>query len=204
LADHNDTLPSMVRLPTKLWIARGAQSTVLLLIAVFSALLAGPGCHEDKGTPANYRPTHQYARYLDIRRVEFDDGDTFLLDGAPIRILGIDTPETKSPSVGIYEDQPFGLEAAESTKALMTRARLLEWVPDGKDYYGRQLAHVLVDGDLLGVKLIEIGLAYENVSYFGDNGFPDLADLILQSSLNAPRPAFEPPHRWRRKHQKRP
>ena len=193
----------MVRLRTRLWIASGAQSTVLLLIAVFSALLTGPGCREDSGAPANYRPTHEHARYLDIRRVEFDDGDTFLLDGAPIRILGIDTPETKSPSVGIFEDQPFGPAAAESTKALMTRARLLEWVPDGEDYYGRRLAHVLVDGELLGVKLIEMGLAYENVSYFGDNGFPDLADQILRASLDAPRPAFEPPYRWRKKHQKR-
>jgi endonuclease YncB( thermonuclease family) len=136
--------------------------------------------------------------------VEFDDGDTFLLDGAPIRILGIDTPETKSPSVGIFEDQPFGRAAAESTKAVMTRARLLEWVPDGTGPYGRTLAHVLVDGDLLGVKLIEMGLAYENVSYFGDNGFPDLAEQILKASLDAPRPPFEPPHQWRRKHQKRP
>ena len=193
----------MVRLPTKLWIARGAQSTALLLIAVFSTLLPGSGCREDNGAPANYRPTHEHARYLDMRRVEFDDGDTFLLDGAPIRILGIDTPETKSPSVGIFEDQPFGPAAAESTEALMTRARLLEWVPDGTDYYGRRLAHVLVDGELLGVILIEMGLAYENVSYFGDNGFPDLADQILRASLDAPRPAFEPPYRWRKKHQKR-
>jgi len=193
----------MVRLPTKLWIISGAKSTELLLIAVFSALLTGPGCREDNGAPADYRPTHEHARYLDIRRVEFDDGDTFLLDGAPIRILGIDTPETKSPSVGIFEDQPFGPAAAESTKALMTRARLLEWVPDGEDYYGRRLAHVLVDGELLGVKLIEMGLAYENVSYFGDNGFPDLADQILRASLDAPRPAFELPYRWRKKHQKR-
>ena len=127
----------------------------------------------------------------------------FYLDGKPIRILGIDTPETKSPSVGIMEDQPYGPAAAESTRVMMSDATLLEWVPDGYGYYGRQLAHVLVDGELLAVKLLEMGLAYENVSYFGDNGFPDLADRILQASLTAPPPRFEPPHRWRKKHQQK-
>ena len=45
--------------------------------------------------------------------------------------------------------------------------------------------------------------AYENVSYFGDNGFPDLADRILRAAAAGPRPAFEAPYRWRKKHQKR-
>jgi endonuclease YncB( thermonuclease family) len=126
-----------------------------------------------------------------------------LLDGEPVRILGMDTPETKSPSVGIMEDQPYGRAAAESTRTLMTRAALLEWVPDGRDTYGRRLAHVLVDGELLSVKLIAMGLAYENVSYFGDNGYPDLAQQILDASLEAPKPPFEPPYQWRKKHQQR-
>jgi endonuclease YncB( thermonuclease family) len=170
----------------------------LLVIIAITPLVA---CHEDE--PSDYRPTHEYARYLDIRGVRFDDGDTFFLDGEPVRVLGIDTPETKHPSVGIFEDQPFGIAAAESTKAVMTRARILEWVPDGKDYYGRRLAHVLVDGELLGVELIRMGLAYETVSYYGDNGFPDLAQRILDASIDAPKPTFEPPYKWRKKHQKK-
>jgi endonuclease YncB( thermonuclease family) len=172
--------------------------TVALLAASLASLLAA-GCRD--GAPPDYRPTHEHARYLDIRRVQFDDGDTFLLDGRPVRILGIDAPETRSPNVGIMEDQPYGRAAAESTRVMMTRAELLEWVPDGEGTYGRRLAHVLIDGDLLGVRLIEMGLAYENVSYFGDNGFPDLADQILQASLNSPKPPFEPPYKWRKKHQ---
>lgn len=179
------------------WSRRPFFCTVLpvfLLLLVFTGACREPG-------PPGYRPTHPHARYLDRDRIEFDDGDTFLLDGAPVRILGIDTPETKSPSVGIMEDQPYGPEAADSTRALMTRAVMLEWVPDGRDTYGRQLAHVLVDGRLLAVDLIHMGLAYENVTYFGDNGFPDLAQEILDASRNAPRPPFEPPYRWRKKHQ---
>ncbi len=170
--------------------------STILFLAFYST-----GCREK--TRSGYRPTHPYAQILDIDRVQFDDGDTFLLDGQPIRILGIDTPETKSPSVGIYEDQPFGPAAAESTQALMTRATLLEWVPDGRDTYGRRLAHVLVDGRLLGVDLIVMGLAYENVSYFGHNGFPDLAQQILDASHEAPKPAFELPYKWRKKNQKK-
>jgi endonuclease YncB( thermonuclease family) len=180
---------------------RTNTASVICVAAGITAFWVYSGCREE--APPGYQPTHEHARYLDIRRVQFDDGDTFLLDEKPIRILGIDAPETKSPAVGIFEDQPYGRAAAESTKALMNRARLLEWVPDGEDYYGRRLAHVLVDGELLGVKLIEMGLAYETVSYFGDNGFPDLASRILDASLDTPKPPFEPPYKWRKKHQKK-
>lgn len=201
--DVNDTLTTMSVFPSKTTKVSVSAVAACLLIAASHLVLSLNGCRDGGPAPKDYRPTHPHARYLDIRLVQFDDGDTFLLEGKPIRVLGIDTPETKHPSVGIYENQPYGPQAADSTKALMTRARLLEWVPDGTDTYGRRLAHVLIDGELLGVKLIEMGLAYENVSYFGDNGFPDLADQILRASISAPRPAFEPPHRWRKKHQKK-
>jgi endonuclease YncB( thermonuclease family) len=179
-----------------------AASAALALVATACVAMSG-GCRKDAPPPPGYTPSHQYAQYLDIHRVQFGDGDTFLLNGDPIRILGIDTPEIKNPDVGIMEDQPYGPAAAESTRTLMTRAHTLEWIPDGKDYYGRRLAHVLVDGELLSVLLLEMGLAYENVSYFGDNGFPDLADRILKTSQAAPNPPFEQPYKWRKKHQKK-
>jgi hypothetical protein len=103
--------------------------------------------------------------------------------------------------VGILIDQPGGPAAADTTRALLRRARVIEVVFDGRDTYGRRLAHVFVDGKLLAVELIERALAYENVTHFGDNGFPDLADRIVDASLRSPKPAFEPPYRWRRKHQ---
>lgn len=174
-----------------------AIATSLLLALVAATGSCGRG--ESRG-PASYPG----AQTISPARVQFDDGDTFYLDGKPIRILGIDTPETRSPEVGIMIDQPYGPAAAESTRALMTRARRLEIVVDGRDPYGRRLAHVFVDGELLGVKLIEMGLAYENVSHFGDNGFPDLADSILDAANSSPRPKFQPPHQWRQKHQRRP
>lgn len=163
------------------------------------ATLAAVGCGDGEGR----RPSYPGAKRIDVGRITFDDGDTFVLAGEPLRILGIDTPETRSPEVGIFEDQPYGPAAAESTKVWITRAEVVEIVVDGRGGYGRRLVHVFVDGELLAERLLAAGLAYENVSYFGDNGFPDLADRILDAADAGPRPPFEPPHRWRRKHQKR-
>ena len=175
--------------------------TAVIFIAVIALVFFVSSCRNDASE--RYRPTHEHARYLDRDRIRFDDGDTFYLDDKPVRILGMDAPETKSPEVGILFDQAYGPQAAESTKALISRARLAEIVYDGKDHYGRRLAHVLVDGELLSVKLIEMGLAYENVSFFGDGGFPDLADRILEASRSSPRPRFQEPYKWRKKHQRR-
>ena len=140
---------------------------------------------------------------MELRHIRFDDGDTFFVERTPVRILGIDTPEVTDPDVGIFEDQPFGRAAAESTQAIVSRARVVELAYDGRDIYDRRLAHVFVDGKLLAIKLLGYGLAYENVRHFGDNGFPDLADEIIQAADAGPKPAFEPPHVWRKKHQRR-
>ncbi len=159
-------------------------------------------CGGDDGA-ARASSSYPRAVTLDVARIEFDDGDTFLYSGKPIRVLGVDTPEVAEPDVGIFEDQPYGRAAAESTRTWITRAHRVEAAYDGRDRYKRRLAHVFVDGELLGVKLLEAGLAYENVRHFGDNGFPDLADRILRAAQSAPKPAFEPPYRWRQKHQKK-
>lgn len=173
-----------------------------LLAGMALAALAGAGCGGDSAT-ARHRPAYPGAKVVDVARIEFDDGDTFLLDGKSIRFLGIDTPEVAGPDVGIFEDQPYGRAAADSTRALILRARVVEIATDGLDRYRRRLAHIFVDGELLAEKLLAMGLAYENVSHFGDNGFPDLADRILRAADTGPRPPFEPPHQWRKKHQKR-
>ncbi len=152
---------------------------------------------------AAHEPECPPSGIVDVSRITFDDGDTFYVDGRPVRVLGIDTPETRSPGVGILEDQPYGRAAAESTRAWIRRAGRIEIRCDGRDRYGRRLAHVFVDGELLAVRLIRAGLAYETISHFGDNGFPALADRILEAAETAPKPPFEPPWRWRRRHQRR-
>jgi len=115
-------------------------------------------------------------------------------------VLGIDTPEIAHPDLGTFEDQPYGIAASESTRAWMTRARILEIVPGGRDMYDRKLAHVFIDGELLACRLVRQGLAYETVSHYGDSGFPDLAQEILDTARSSPKPQFEPPYRWKQKH----
>ena len=135
------------------------------------------------------------------RAIRPDDGDTFFYKELTIRILGIDAPEIIHEEHGIYEDQPYGRQAAQLTLHLLKRAQTVEYLPFQLDKYGRLLAHVFVDGELLSVHLIRAGLAYETVSFYGDNGFPDLAQRILQAAKESSRPAFEKPYMWRRRHQ---
>lgn len=151
------------------------------------------------GPRGEYEPTYPGARPMVASAIRFDDGDTFETKGETIRVLGIDTPEIAHPRLGVHEGQPYGDVAAESTRVWMMRARLLEIVPDGRDMYGRRLAHVFVDGELLSVRLLRHGLAYETVTHFGDNGFPDLAQQILDTSLASPKPPFEEPYKWKRR-----
>jgi micrococcal nuclease len=134
-------------------------------------------------------------------QLKYDDGDSFACAGEPIRVLGIDTPEITHKEHGIFEDQSSGRQAAAVTEKMLREAKRIVIVRGGKDYYGRTLAHVLVDGELLGVKLLKMGLAYESVTHFGDNGLPEFALMILEAAKSAPKPTFEEPYLWRKKHQ---
>ncbi|MFH1681577.1 MAG: thermonuclease family protein [Candidatus Eisenbacteria bacterium] len=137
-------------------------------------------------------------------RVEYDDGDTFSFGETTIRVLGIDTPEITHREHGFFEDQPFGREAAAFTERTLRRAKRITYLPYQNDRYGRLLAHVFVDGELLAVRLIREGLAYESITHYGDNGFPEIAAAILKAAKESPKPAFESPHTWRREHRREP
>lgn len=139
-----------------------------------------------------------------VRKIKFDDGDSFVCKGEEIRVLGIDTPEIKHPSHGIFRDQEQGREAAAFTKNILKNAKQVSIVPVKRDRYKRTLAHVIVDGELLSVKLVKAGLAYENVSFYGDDGLPQYASQITAAwKTLASKPKFEDPHHWRQKNQKK-
>ena len=173
-----------------------ARAWVSVTAVVFTALFAG--C--TTGQPHPRRPAYKGAKTVNISDIRFDDGDTFEIKGRPIRVLGIDTPEIAHPALGVNEAQPFGPTAAESTRVWLTRAGIIEIVYGGRDLYKRMLAHVFVDGELLACRLIRHGLAYETVSHYGDSGFPDLAQQIIDTSRASPKPLFEPPYQWKKKH----
>lgn len=104
------------------------------------------------------------------------DGDTahLVIDGKEetVRFLAIDTPETVKPGTPV---QPYGKEASEMTCGLLTEAKeiKLEYEESNKtDKYGRLLAWVWVDGELLQQKLISEG--YAEVKYiYGDYKYTD-------------------------------
>lgn len=89
------------------------------------------------------------------------DGDTIDVDyeGSEerIRLILVDTPETKHPQMGV---QPFGPEASEFTASRLDGKDVrLEPGVEERDYYGRLLAYVFVDGENFNQQLIEEGLA---------------------------------------------
>ena len=99
-------------------------------------------------------------RELDTVRVaRVVDGDTLLLEsGRRVRLLGVDTPETKHPD---RPPEPWGAEASAFAAAAVARASdvRLEYDIERTDRYGRTLAWVWVGPDLLNVALVENGLS---------------------------------------------
>jgi micrococcal nuclease len=89
------------------------------------------------------------------------DGDTFKakVNGKEetIRLLLVDTPETKHPQKGV---QPFGPEASKFTENFLAGKTVqLEKDVSQRDKYGRLLRYVYVDGKSLQEELLKRGLA---------------------------------------------
>lgn len=170
------------------------KKSILMVIAIVAASFIAEPSLLAKKLDWSYCPKD---------KLEYDDGDSFKCGSEAIRVLGIDTPETKHPTHGFHKDQPYGREATNFTNDILRNAKKVIIVRGGKDPYGRTLAHVLVDGELLGVKLIKASLAYENVSRYGDNSLPEFALQIKEASEVSPKPKFEDPHLWRKKNKNR-
>ena len=99
------------------------------------------------------------------------DGDTarFIVNGEEkkVRFLAIDTPE-------VDKNEPMSHEASEYTCNALKNAKEIYLEYDGnsdkEDKYGRLLAFIHVDGELLQEKLIELG--YAKVAYiYGDYAY---------------------------------
>ncbi|HTI49382.1 MAG TPA: thermonuclease family protein [Planctomycetaceae bacterium] len=85
------------------------------------------------------------------------DGDTLLLeDGRRVRLLGVDTPETKREGTPV---EPWGPEAHDFTARLVEgRLVRLEFDRERHDKYDRILAYVYTDDKLLNEELLRAGL----------------------------------------------
>jgi micrococcal nuclease len=95
---------------------------------------------------------------LRVKRVI--DGDTLLLaNGERVRLIGVDTPETKHPQKPV---QRFGKEAYLFTKRMVEGKEVrLEFDWQKRDKYGRLLAYVyLSDGIFLNAEIIKQGYGF--------------------------------------------
>ena len=94
-----------------------------------------------------------------VQVIDVVDGDTLVVEGGrSIRILGIDTPETRHPAM--RGPQPMGQEATEGLAALVAGRRIaLERDVTDRDHYGRELRHVWRGRGLVAETLLAKGLA---------------------------------------------
>ena len=119
--------------------------------------------------------SEDFAKYHNnsFRVVKVVDGDTIdinIPDGkfksTRIRLLGIDTPETKDEKV---PKMYFGLEASQFTKkhtAGKNVTVLLDKISPTRDKYNRLLAYVkLADGKILNEVLVSQGFAYADLRF---------------------------------------
>jgi micrococcal nuclease len=128
---------------------------VLLCIAVLAT-----ACRS--GSPST--STTPTALEVNATMVSVVDGDTIdvTIDGRRerVRLIGIDTPETKKPNTAV---ECFGPEATAFTTSLIPADAPLHLERDivGRDDYGRVLAYVYLarDGTFVNMSIIRQGLA---------------------------------------------
>ena len=139
---------------------RGARSLVLALAALALVLAAcGRTAGESAPTPAPATGSLPTGVDAVVRRVV--DGDTVEVSGGErVRLIGVDTPETKDPKrpVGC-----FGQEASRFTTALLPPGTPVRLVGDveQRDRYNRLLAYVYrrADGLFVNAELLRRGYA---------------------------------------------
>jgi len=111
-------------------------------------------------------PFFVLASYLSLTHAENHkvkrvvDGDTLLLtNGEKVRLIGVDTPETKHPQKPV---ERFGKEAYLFTQRMVEGKEVrLEFDWQKRDKYGRLLAYVyLTDGTFLNAEIIKQGYGF--------------------------------------------
>ena len=171
-------------------------------VVLFVLLLAATCVGADDRTQS--RPSLERVP-VDPALIDVGDGDTVTIrwsddDIERVRILGIDTPEVAHPSMGWFDDQPYGPEATAFAKGVFAAAESVELLravdPDG---YGRTLGYLIVNGRNYSILAITAGYAVETVGHYGDNGLPEVADAVLAASREVGPVPFEAPFRFRRR-----
>jgi micrococcal nuclease len=136
-------------------LRRGGLTGSLILLVIAALVLLRPAANDDSSGEAGGRAT---ASALVVRVI---DGDTVevSIDGEreEVRYIGVDTPETVKPDTPV---QCFGPRASAVNRRLVEGRRVrLVFDRERRDVYGRLLAYVYVDEQLVSAALVRRGLA---------------------------------------------
>jgi len=123
---------------------------------------------EEKAKAYDFEKYHKKT-FIVINVVDGDTIDIDVADGksdhSRIRLLGIDTPETKHPEFGV---RYFGPEAADFLTNLVLGKAVAVYLEEERTrgYYGRLLAYVkLPDDGFLNEVLLNEGFAYADLRF---------------------------------------
>lgn len=139
-------------------------ATTLALVTVALAAGCSRGAPAHATTPVSVAPRQPTSAATIVRTV---DGDTVIVheegrgDEATVRLIGIDTPETKKPNTPV---ECFGKQASARLAALLPVGTevLLEPDVEARDRYGRLLAYVhRADGVFVNLAMVADGYADE-------------------------------------------
>jgi endonuclease YncB( thermonuclease family) len=185
-------------------------------LALISLLLAATTFAQTPAPPPTAAPTSRSERRpqprpvgqrvaVDPAKLVVDDGDTALItwsaaDSEVVRILGIDTPETRHPEHDLPYAQSFGLEARAFARGAFAAATKIELLRSATlDPYGRTLGYFFLNDRNYSVLVVAARLAEESVTRYGDNGLPqEAAEVAAAAKAAGPLP-FESPGDFRRR-----
>jgi endonuclease YncB( thermonuclease family) len=176
---------------------------LLALCLTASATAQAPAPQPPRPSPSPQPRTHGTRVSVPADLVSVDDGDTVQIrwaraDVEIVRILGIDTPETRHLEHDLPFDQAFGPEARAFARGAFAAAKSIELTRAGTlDPFGRTLGYLHLNGTNYSLLVVAAGLAEESVSRYGDNGIPREAAEVLAAAKAAGPPPFESPGAFR-------
>lgn len=125
--------------------------------------------------------------------VKVIDGDTLVLDGKRIRLVGIDAPELRQVCQRDNQPWPCGKGAKDHLVTLIGNAKTT-CEAGGSDRYGRLLAVCSAGGRDLNAAMVGAGYAIA----FGDYEAEERA--ARENQLGIWSGTFDPPRTWRQTH----